>query len=225
MWSGRFTELSPTACMYKEKILFMVLLCVVLTSCKKDQRGLVVGKIQRASQLATTEFTIEKMVIASEGFEWMRRLLGVKQAHFVVTTKAVVKTGIDLQKIDPEKIKFIDEDGISIELPRVEVINFSYHPKDFHLVPELNRETFFNKIDPYEQEKLFRNAELDIRNNLDKMGVVETTQQKTNAMLQALLSSLGYERIYIQYEPGLKVDTISIKNKLLNGLVQRKTKK
>ena len=52
----------------------------------------------------------------------------------------------------------------------------------------------------FDQEEFFRQAELDIRNNLQHMGIVETTQQKTRNMLTVLLRSLGYEEVYIEFE-------------------------
>ena len=57
-----------------------------------------------------------------------------------------------------------------------------------------------NNIDIRDQEEFFREAEIDIRNNLKYMGIVETTQDKTRAMLLGLLKSLGYEEIHISFK-------------------------
>lgn len=55
---------------------------------------------------------------------------------------------------------------------------------------------------PYlaEQEEFFREAEIDIRNNMAYLEIVQTTQQRTIAMLKMMLKSLGYEEIYIQFK-------------------------
>lgn len=182
------------------KIGILFLLVIAVTSCKKDRRALIVGKIHAASKLATTEFTIDKIV---HGTKTKRLLWLVKlnEARFLAYSQAIVKAGIDLDKIEPSDIE-IDKKKIVLKLPQVEVINFSYPPSKFRLDTEITNNKLFNTISLEDQEEYFRQAELDIRNNLDYMGVVETTQQHTRSMLKGLLKSLGYQEIYIHFSDG-----------------------
>lgn len=168
-------------------------------SCQNDRRALVVGKIQSASKLATTEFTVDKIVHGTKvkKIAWVVKL---NEARFLAYSQAKIKAGIDLNKLKADDIK-IEGKRIEIELPPVEVINFSYPPDNFRMDEEItDPKKFLNSISLEDQEKFFQDAEMDIRNNLEYMGIVETTQQHTRTMLKGLLKSLGYEEIYISFK-------------------------
>ena len=178
---------------------FMLISAVLLfSSCKRDDRGLVVGKIHKASKLATTEFTIDKIVhgTKTKKIGWFIRL---NEARFIAYSKARIKAGINLEKLSKDDIE-IEGRSISLRLPPIEIINFSYPPEDFVMDTRISKNRFANKISIMDQEEFFRRAELDIRNNLEYMGIVETTQDKTRAMLSVLLKSLDYEEVYIEFE-------------------------
>lgn len=177
------------------------LFCILLTlliSCKRDTRGLVVGKIHKASKLATTEFTIDKIVhgTKTKKLGWFIKL---SEARFIAYSKAKVKAGVNLQKLGKDDIE-IDGRSISLRLPPIEVINFSYPPSDFVMDNNISKNGWASKVTVFDQEEFFRQAEMDIRNNLEHMGIVETTQEKTRNMLTALLRSFDYEEIYIEFE-------------------------
>jgi len=194
----------------RRKIVYIILtISFCLFSCKKNKRALVVGKIQAASKLATTEFTVDKIVYGTKTKKlfWIVKL---NEARFLAYSKAIIKTGIDLSEVKSENIT-IDQKKIEIKLPPVKVINFSYPPSKFHISKEVSDNKIFNKVSLEDQEQYFREAELDIRNNLEFMGVVETTQQHTKLMLTALFKSLGYTEIYISFESDeLLIDKVEL---------------
>ncbi|MGF1636972.1 MAG: DUF4230 domain-containing protein [Cyclobacteriaceae bacterium] len=176
--------------------LFLII-SMLLSSCKKDERALVVGKIQNASDLATTEFVIDKIVFGgkTKSLLWFK----LNEAKFVAYSQAKVKAGIDLSKIVEKDIQ-IDGSKIHLKLPSIEIINFSYPPSSFvedSLISD--PKVFLNKISIEDQEEFFRLAELDIRANLEYMGIVRTTQNHTRQMFNVLLTSLGYDEVYITF--------------------------
>lgn len=158
------------------------------------------GKIQKASKLATTEFKVDKLVfgVKNKRILWVVKL---NEAQFLAKSQATIKTGINLDKLKEEDIK-IKQDRISITLPPVEVINFSYPAESFKKIDILTSDAFSTKINLEDQENFFQEAEIDIRNSLKYMGIIETTQQKTRTMLEALLQNLGYNEIYIDFKEG-----------------------
>jgi hypothetical protein len=169
-----------------------------LFSCQSDDRAMVVGKVQEASDLVATEFVIEKVVFGTK----TKNLLWFKfnEANFMANSQAKIKTGIDLSKITENSIEITGR-KIELKLPPIEVINFSYPPSSFvedSLISD--PKVFLNEINLRDQEEFFRLAELDIRENLKYMGVVETTQNHTRKMFKLLLGSLGYQEIYITFE-------------------------
>mgnify|MGYP001815247621 CR=1 FL=1 len=179
-------------------ILSVVFICL-LVSCN-NKRALVVGKIQKASKLSTTEFKVDKLVfgVKNKRVLWVIKL---NEAQFLAKSQATIKCGINLDKLKEEDIK-IYQNRISLTLPAVEVINFSYPAESFEKIELLSSDAFSTKINLEDQENFFQEAEMDIRNNLKYMGVVETTQHKTRIMLEAMLRNLGYNEIYIDFEEG-----------------------
>lgn len=171
---------------------------LLLSACRRNERALVVGKIQNASDLATTEFVVDKIVFGSK----TRRLalFKISEASFMAYSQAKVKAGIDLSKIRETDIR-IEGQKIHVTLPSIEVINFSYPPANFvedSLIS--NPSAFLSKIHIRDQEEFFRLAELDIRENLRYMGIVKTTQNHTRQLFKLLLETMGYDEIYINFQ-------------------------
>jgi len=169
---------------------------------------MVIGKIQKASKLSTTEFTVDKLVfgVKNKRIFWAVKL---NEAQFLAKSQAIIKAGINLEKIKEEDIT-IKNNKINLMLPAVEIINFSYPAERFTKVDILTSDAFTTKINLEDQEHFFRLAELDIRNSLQYMDIVETTQKKTSAMLRALLQNLGYNEIYIDFKEDKLITEIQI---------------
>jgi hypothetical protein len=187
------------------KIFLLLISAVLLLSCARDDRGLVVGKVQQASKLATTEFTIDKMIFGTQDKKlfWAIKL---NEARIFAYSQVIVKTGINLKKMKMDDI-VIKGSSIQITLPPIEVINFSYPTEKIRIDDRLSdTKKLFNEINIEQLEELLRKAELDVRNHLEDMGVVETTQDKTQALLTGLLQNLGYNEIHI----GFKSDELII---------------
>ena len=181
------------------RIYCFLLTFLLLVSCKKDNNSLVVGKIQNANELTTTEFTVDKIVHGTKEkrLAWFIKL---NKTRFLAYSKVVIKTGVDLNQLRSNDIE-IENNKISLRLPSVKVINFSYPPESFEMDDLISdSKKLFNKISIEDQEEYFRLAELEVRNNLKYMGIVETTQQHTRQMLTHLLKSLGYEQIFISFK-------------------------
>lgn len=179
-------------------VTLLGLVAVSHTSCKEEERALVVGKIQAAADLVTTEFTVDKVVFGTKtkNLMWFK----FSEAQFMAYSKAKIKTGVDLTRIE-EKDIIISGDKIDLKLPPIEVINFSYPPSSFvedSLISD--PKVFLTTINLEDQEEFFRLAELDIRSNLQYMGIVKTSQNHTRQMFNVLLKSLGYKEIYISFE-------------------------
>ena len=178
----------------------LILLMVLMISACSNKRGLVVGRIKQSAKLSTTEFTVDKLVwgVKDKRILWFIKL---NQAQFLAKSQAVIKAGVDLNKLEAKDVE-IKGSMISLTLPHVEVTNFSYPAEKFEKVDILTSNAFSTKIDLADQEKFFQDAEIDIRNSLEHMGVIETTQEKTRIMVEAMLRNLGYTEIYIQFKEG-----------------------
>ncbi len=196
-----------TGCSIHSKRIFVllkrsflaVMMVLFLASCR-DNRGLVVGKIKKASKLATVEFTVDKIVygVKRKKLLWV---VNLNDAKFVAHSQAVIKAGVNLEKLKPEDIT-VEGKSISITFPPIEIINFSYPAESFVMDTLISGNAFLNKISLADQEQFFQDAETDIRNNLKYMGIVETTEKKTRLLMETMLKNLGYDEIYIDFKKG-----------------------
>ncbi|MEA3443349.1 MAG: DUF4230 domain-containing protein [Bacteroidota bacterium] len=181
------------------RIIYILAISIFLifTSCQKNKRYLVISKIKSTAKLATTETIIDKVVIGQKE----RKIFGlvkIGNAEFVAYSQAIVKTGIDLNKIKAKHIK-IDGNIIELELPPIEVLDFAYPFQQYFIDSVLSDNDIFNKIDVIDQEIFFRKAEIDIRKHLKYMGITEQTQENTRKLMEGLLTNLGYAEIYISF--------------------------
>ncbi len=184
---------------HKGKLPVILCICLLLVSCR-DKRYFTVSKVKDAAKLATTETVIDKIVVGNDEKKIMR-LITIGKARIVCYTQATIKAGIDLKKITKNDVK-INGKQIELNLPAVEVINFSYPFSKFRIDSALLDNGIFAKITIEDLEEFYRQAELNIREQLPYMGIIEATESKTRQMLETLLHSLGYEEIYITFRKG-----------------------
>lgn len=183
-------------------VLWTISLMLVLLACKnkEDQRYIVVSKVKSAAKLATTETIIDKVVLGTQE----KKLLGLiklNKAYFAANTQATILSGVDLNKLAPEDIK-IEGKRIEIDLPHVEVLNFSYPFSKYEIDSSVTRNAFLNRMDVMDHEKFYMLAELDIRNNLQYTGVQQATENNTRSIIEGILKNLDYEEIYITFKEG-----------------------
>ena len=183
--------------MRKATYIICILSLLIFSGCQKNKRHLVVSKIQNTAKLATTETIIDKVVIGQKE-KRIGGLVKIGSAEFVAYSQAIVKTGIDLKKINRKDI-IIDGNIIELNLPAVEVLDFAYPFEKYVIDTLLSDNDIFNKIDVIDQEVFFRQAEIDVRKNLKYMGIIEQTQDNTRKLLESMLKNLGYEEVYISF--------------------------
>jgi hypothetical protein len=153
-------------------------------------------------------------VISTKDKNWF-----AKDAYFFAETEAAIKAGIDLEKIKEEDVK-IDGKRISIRLPQIEILNFSYPAEGFRVIPQYTDESAFfkwNTLDVNDKDDLYRQGEADIRANINELGIIKTAQANTRIILKRILSLSGFEEIYIEFPENQQ--TIDLQDKqLLNDL-------
>jgi len=173
---------------------------------------MVVGQVHKAAKLTTTQFTVDKIVhgTKTKKLAWF---VSLNEARFLAYSRAIIKTGIDLEKVKKEDIE-ISGNSITLTLPPVQIINFSYPPELFSEDEYISGNAFLNKITVEDQENFFRDAEIDIRNNLKYMGIIETTEKNTKILLKTMLQSIGYEDIHIEFKKGALIEEIPFTEQL-----------
>ena len=183
------------------RYLFTFTLLILLFSCKKeDQRYLVVSKVKSVANLATTETIIDKVVLGTQEKKLLG-LLKINKAYFAANTQAIIKSGVDLSLLEEKDVN-IEGKRITLNLPHIQVLDFSYPFSSYKIDSTITKNKFLNRIDIMDHERFYMMAELDIRNNLKYTGITEATEIKTRLMMEGLLKNLGYEEIYISFKKG-----------------------
>ena len=191
--------------MLRKYLLLIFSVLIIFASCKEEQpdRGEVIQKIRNASELATVEYVVSKVISAQK-----KHFLS-KNTYFFAETEATIKAGIDLSKLRPGDID-IKKDRINIELPAIELINFSYPAEGFKVIKKYtsNQALFrWNNFSVKEKDKLYRMGETDIRNNIDNLGITESARENTALFLRRILQKAGFNEIYIHFKDSETIRT------------------
>jgi len=177
-------------------ILGLLAAFLISTSCNQEpDRAMVISKLKNSAKLATVEYIVTKVISANDK-NWF-----AKDAYFFAETEAVIKAGIDLEKLKEEDVK-IEGRKISIKLPAVEIINLSYPAEGFKVIEKYSDESAifrWNSISVNDKDELYRQGETDIRANIKDLGIIQTAQANTRILLKRILSISGFEEIYIEF--------------------------
>lgn len=185
-------------------VLVLILLLIFNSSCNRNpDRALVISKLKNSAKLASVEYVVSK-VITTHDQNWL-----AKDAYFFAETQASIKAGIDLDKLQEEDIK-IDGTRISILLPPIEIINFSYPAEGFKVIKKYTDQAAifkWNTINVASKDDLYRQGEADIRESIDDLGIVKTAQKNTRLLLTSILRLSGFDEIYISFKKSEKLNT------------------
>ncbi len=176
--------------------LLMIMLIAVSCNRSEPNRAMVISKLKNSAKLSTVEYIVTK-VISAKDKNWF-----AKDAYFFAETEATIKAGIDLDKLKDEDVK-IDGSKISILLPPVEILNFSYPAEGFRVIEKYSDEAAifkWNSVSVSMKDDLYRQGEADIRQNIDDLGIINTAQKNTRVLLTKILSLSGFEEIYIDFK-------------------------
>ncbi|OQY05569.1 MAG: hypothetical protein B6I20_01015 [Bacteroidetes bacterium 4572_117] len=177
-------------------ILFLLLIASFSCNRSEPDRAMVISKLKNSAKLATVEYIVTKIITAKDNN------LFAKDAYFFAETEATIKAGIDLDKLKDEDVK-IDGTKISILLPAIEIVNFSYPSEGFKVIEKYSDETAifkWNSIGVATKDDLYRQGETDIRQNINDMGIIKTAKKNTRVLLTKILSLSGFEEIYIDFK-------------------------
>lgn len=189
----------------KNVLYFSLSFFVLLSACKRSgpDRAMVISKLKNSAKLATVKYVVTK-IISTKDNNWF-----AKDAYFFAETEAVIKAGIDLDKLKDDDIK-IKGSKISVLLPPIEIINFSYPSEGFKVIEQYTDEAAifkWNSIDVGTKDDLYRQGEADIRQNIKDLGIINTAQKNTRLLLTKILRLSGFDEIYIDFRKQKNLDT------------------
>ncbi len=174
---------------------FFILLLLAFGCSKKEsaQQKNAVLSIQQMGELATVEYTVTKIIKASDDKTWFK----IGDRKILMTCEAVVKAGVDFSKITEQNF-VIDGKNVTLTLPPPKIISLSLPPEKIIIEYE-SISAFREPFTSAERDALAVQAEKQIRNSIDSLGILLQAKANTATLLSNLLHQLGYEKVTIRH--------------------------
>lgn len=171
------------------------LICMpALISCarQKDPADAIL-QMKEMSELATVEYTVTKIVKASDEQAWYK----VGERRILMSCQASIKAGIDLSQLDATDIR-INGSDITLWLPPAKILSLNIRPEDIHTEFE---ETGFLRSDftAAERNALMAQGEVQIRNSIPATGILKTAESNAVLFFGNLLRQMGYEKVDVRF--------------------------
>lgn len=176
------------------KLQILIILSLFLVSCRSKQKAeQQVLALKELSDLATVEYVVTKIIKASDDQTWYK----FGDRKILMSCQATLKAGIDLSKIDRDKINISGEE-ISLVLPEAKLISISIKPEDIRTEYEdvgLLRSNF----SVAEKDALLAQGEAQIKSSVSSLGIIQTAETNASLFVTNFLRQLGYKQINISF--------------------------
>ena len=177
-----------------KKILLILLFA---TGCNKKQGAQkeILFSLREMSDLATVEYTVTKIIKANDNKTWFK----IGERKILMSCEAHIKAGVDMSNITKKDFT-ISEKDITLQLPQPKIISLSI-PAETIKVEFQDVSLFRDPFKTAERDQLAAQAETQIRNSIDSLGILQQAKINTSLFVNNLLVRLGYQNISINY-PG-----------------------
>lgn len=181
------------------RTLFILLMITTIALCGCGSKRLpnpaeTVATLQEIQELATVEYTISKVVKASDNQTWYK----IGDRKILITCEATVKAGINMKGITEKNIVTSGK-TIRIQLPPPKVLSVNLPPEGIQVAFE--EVSFFRKeFTSAERDDLLKQAEEQIRNSGSELGILAQAKTNTQLFLSKFLLQLGFEKVEISFD-------------------------
>lgn len=179
------------------RILLMVLVFFISCRHKNDREEKPsILSLREMSDLATVEYTVTKVIKASDNQTWFK----MGDRKILMSCEAHIKAGIDMQAINTNSFN-IKGKNIEVTLPEPKIISLSLPAEGIKTEFE-EVGTFRDKFKSSDRDALAAQAEMQIRNNIESLGILSQAKVNTGVFITNFLKRMGYENIVINYGTG-----------------------
>jgi len=159
----------------------------------QDQMQQVMA-LQQMNDLATAQYVVTKIIKANDNQTWYK----VGDRKILMSCKATLTAGIDLSAITPKNVQ-IDAKDINLQLPHAKLLSVNIKPEDVEEVYETEA-PFRDPFTSEERNALAIQAETQIRNSVDSLGILETGEKNATLFISNFLTRLGYQKVMIHFD-------------------------
>lgn len=164
-------------------------------SCKKKEPDLsqTVLKIKELGELVTTQYTLTKIVKASDNKTWYK----IGDRSIIMSCEANIKAGVDLQNISKKNVT-IEDSTIALQLPPARIFSLSI-PPDKIQVRYSSADLLRDPFSAAERQQLLTQAETQIGQLADSLGILKTAEDNAAVYLQSLLQQSGFNKVSVSF--------------------------
>lgn len=184
---------------FLSKIFLYCSLFLLVFSCHKKQQqpdlSQLILSLQETGQLITTEYTLTKVIRASDDQTWYKW----GDRKILINCEANLKAGVDLQHITTHHFKKENDSTIAIRLPHAQLFSLSIPPDKINVAYE---ETGLLR-DPFsaaEREQLVAQAEPQIKSLVASLGILQTAENNAALFVKRLFQNSGYKTVNVVFE-------------------------
>jgi hypothetical protein len=180
--------------MYKIIWYWLPFVALFSTGCRQNTRQKQqILALKTMSDLATTEYTVTKIVKANDNQTWYT----IGDRKILLSCQATIKAGIDLSLLNEDAIT-INGKKITIRLPEPKLISLNMPPGKIKVAYEAVG-PLRSEFSSAERDALLVQAENQLRNSIEELGVYKTTKEHTLAFFIGYLRRLGFEDIQVYF--------------------------
>ena len=181
----------------RRSLIIITLLATFLAACggkRLPDPAETVATLQQMQELATVEYTISKVVKASDNKTWYKW----GDRKILITCEATVKAGIDMKELSEKNITLSGK-TIHIHLPPPKVLSVNLPPEGIQVAFE-DVSIFRKDFTSAERDDLLKQAEEQIRNSGKDLGIIDQAKVNTQLFLSKCFLQLGCEKVDITFE-------------------------
>jgi hypothetical protein len=173
---------------------------LAVSSCSPKIPGpdKVVLSLQPLQELATTEYTVTKVVKATDAGTWYT----IGERKILITCEATIKAGIDLGALEAGDIS-VSGKSISIRLPEPKILSVNLPPANIKVASE-DLDFFRMPFSTAEKDALMQQAERQMWQAGKDLGILQQAKVNTQTVLNNFLLQLGFEYIELTYDKPTK---------------------
>jgi len=174
--------------------LFLLIIMVFAACGKKEEESKPnIFTLREMSDLATVEYTVTKIIKATDNKTWFK----IGDRKILMSCEAYIKAGIDMSAVNENSFT-INEKTIVVSLPAPKIISLNMPPENIKTEYE-EVGVFREKFKSEDRNALAIQAEQQIRNSVDSLGILNQAKINTSLFVTNFLKKLGYENISINY--------------------------
>lgn len=179
----------------KMKHLFLLLVGLAfLSACSDEEKAREdVYEIREIGILATTEFTLGKIVKLSDDQEWYK----FGDRKILISTKAKVKAGVNLLDLREGDITVVGS-KVKIILPPVEITSLEMNPDDIRTEME-DVNGFRMGFSQADKNEILRMGEESIRKEVYSTNILSEAKKNTTSFVKDFYAQMGYEDVTVIY--------------------------